>query len=139
MVQTFALILGIIYTAAGLLGFIPGLLAPPEAPVNMVIDAWYGRLLNLFPVNALHSLIHIVLGIWGLGSARNPLSSITYARGLAIIFGILAVFGLIPGLNTLFGLLPLYGHDIWLHAATAAIAVYFGWGAPARARNLARI
>jgi hypothetical protein len=38
--------------------------------------------------------------------------------------------GLIPVLNTNFGLIPLYGHDVWLHALLAIIAVYFGW-APA--------
>jgi hypothetical protein len=35
--------------------------------------------------------------------------------------------GLIPGLNNLFGFIPLHGHDVWLHAGTAAIAAYFGW------------
>jgi hypothetical protein len=55
-----------------------------------------------------------------------------YAKGLAIIYGILAVMGLIPGLNTLFGLVPLHGHDVWLHAVTAIIAAYFGWFAAAR-------
>ena len=37
--------------------------------------------------------------------------------------------GLIPGMNTLFGMLPIHGHDVWLHAGTAAIAAYFGWRA----------
>jgi hypothetical protein len=27
----------------------------------------------------------------------------------------------------MFGLIPLYSHDVWLHAGTAAIAAYFGW------------
>jgi hypothetical protein len=42
---------------------------------------------------------------------------------------VLTVFGLIPGLNTLFGLTPLFGHDVWLHALTAIIAAWFGWKA----------
>jgi hypothetical protein len=28
---------------------------------------------------------------------------------------------------TLFGMLPIHGHDVWLHAGSAAIAAYFGW------------
>jgi hypothetical protein len=28
----------------------------------------------------------------------------------------------------LFGLTPLFSHDVWLHAGTAVIAAYFGWG-----------
>ena len=35
--------------------------------------------------------------------------------------------GLIPGLNTVFGLIPLHGHDVWLHLILAAAAGYFGW------------
>jgi hypothetical protein len=31
-------------------------------------------------------------------------------------------------LHTLFGLTPLFSHDVWLHAGTAVIAAYFGWG-----------
>jgi hypothetical protein len=46
---------------------------------------------------------------------------------LAVIFGVLTVMGLIPGLNTVFGLIPLFGHDIWLHALTAIAAAYFGF------------
>jgi hypothetical protein len=34
---------------------------------------------------------------------------------------------LIPPLDTLFGLTPLFGNDIWLHAALAVIAAYFGF------------
>jgi hypothetical protein len=37
------------------------------------------------------------------------------------------VLGLVPGLNTVFGLVPIHGHDVWLHAGTALAAAYFGW------------
>jgi hypothetical protein len=36
--------------------------------------------------------------------------------------------GLLPVLNITFGLIPLYGHDIWLHGGFAAMASYFGFG-----------
>jgi hypothetical protein len=54
----------------------------------------------------------------------NPL---VYARSVALLFGVLALMGLIPGMSTLFGALPIYGHNVWLHAGSAAIAAYFGW------------
>jgi hypothetical protein len=38
--------------------------------------------------------------------------------------------GLIPNANTMFGLVPLYGHDVWLHAVLAIIAAYFGFVRP---------
>lgn len=50
-----------------------------------------------------------------------------YGKSVAVIYGVLVVMGLIPGMNTTLGLIPLYGHDIWLHAALALVAAYFGF------------
>lgn len=124
----FAIIAGFIYLAIGMLGFVPGLreMAPPEAP-EVVIDASHGYLFGLFPVNALHNIVHIVLGLWGVLAFKTLTTSISFAKGLAIIYAVFAVMGLFPVLNTMFGLVPLHGHDIWLHAGTALIAAYFGW------------
>jgi Domain of unknown function (DUF4383) len=126
--RTFALILGIAYLAAGVLGLIPAALMPPptEAPPTTV-TLLYGYLLGLFPVNVLHSAVHLAIGAWGLAAWHGMASPPVYARSLAIFYGALALMGLIPGMNTLFGILPLHGHDVWLHAATAAVAAYFGW------------
>ena len=128
-VRDFARIAGIAFILIGVLGFIPGItqLPPPNAP-DLAVDTGYGWLLGLFPVNLLHNLVHIALGAWGLAAARAWDSARLYARGTAIIYAVLAVMGLVPGLNTLFGLAPLFSHDVWLHAGTALIAAYFGWG-----------
>jgi hypothetical protein len=125
---TFALVFGIAYLAAGLLGLVPAALQPPPpgAPAT-AFGVLYGYLLGLFPVNVLHTAVHLVIGLWGVAAWSGALSALGYARSLAVIYGLLAVMGLVPGLNTLFGLIPLHGHDIWLHAGTAAIAAYFGW------------
>ena len=44
-----------------------------------------------------------------------------------MVYAALAVMGFIPGLNTLFGLMPMYGNDIWLHALLAIVAGYVGF------------
>jgi hypothetical protein len=125
---TFALILGIAYLGAGVLGLIPAALMPPppDAPPTTV-TLLYGYLLGLFPVNVLHSAVHLAIGAWGIMAWRGTASAKVYARSLALLYGALAVMGLIPGMNTLFGMLPMHGHAVWLHAATAAAAAYFGW------------
>jgi hypothetical protein len=131
---TFALFIGIAYLSAGLLGLVPAALMPPpvDAPPTR-FHVLYGYLLGFFPVNVLHSAAHLVIGVWGLVAwqadhiGRRVRSPRMFARALAIVYGALAVMGLIPGVNTLFGLLPIHGHDVWLHAGTAAIAAYFGW------------
>ena len=125
---TFALIFGIAYLAAGVLGLIPAALLPPPADAPpTTFTVLYGYLLGLFPVNVLHSAVHIAIGAWGLMAWRGSADPLVFARSLAIFYGVLAVMGLIPGMNTLFGMLPMHGHDVWLHAGTAAIAAYFGW------------
>jgi Domain of unknown function (DUF4383) len=43
--------------------------------------------------------------------------------------------GLIPVLNTTFGFIPLFGHDIWLHALIAIGAAYFGFRSFARTES----
>jgi hypothetical protein len=126
--STFALIIGIAYLAAGLLGLVPAALRPPppDAPPTQ-FTFLYGYLLGLFPVNVLHSAVHLAIGAWGLAAWRGLSNPYLYARTLAMFYGALAILGLVPGLNTLFGLLPIHGHDVWLHAGTAAVAAYFGW------------
>jgi hypothetical protein len=126
--STFATVLGIAYLVAGLLGLIPAALMapPPDAPATS-FDYLYGYLLGLFPVNILHSAVHIAIGAWGIAAGRGMADPKVFARSLAILYGVLAVMGLIPGMKTLFGMLPMHGHDVWLHAGTAALAAYFGW------------
>jgi hypothetical protein len=128
----FALIFGIAYILAAASGVIPGLLvrSPDLPPISM--DTLYGRALGLFPVNVLHTLVHLVIGLWGVIAWRSFAAAQLYARALAIIYGVLTVLGAIPATQTLFGFVPLFGHDIWLHAITAIIAAYFGWFAARR-------
>jgi len=82
---TFALIFGIAYLAAGLLGLIPAALMPPPAdapPTSFTM--LYGYLLGLFPVNVLHSAVHIGIGLWGLMAWRaGSMDAKVYGRSLA--------------------------------------------------------
>ena len=134
--STFALVIGIAYLGAGLLGLIPAALVPPPIdapPTNFTL--LYGYLLGLFPVNLLHSLVHIVIGAWGISAWSGRSSSISFARGLAILYGALAVLGMFPLLNTAMGMIPIHGNDVWLHGITAVVAAYFGWRQPAAMRE----
>ncbi|BAY12281.1 DUF4383 domain-containing protein [Calothrix sp. NIES-2098] len=130
----FALICGIVFLLVGLFGFIPGMVASPgTAGPALAVKVGYGYLLKAFAVNLLHNIVHIAVGIAGLVSYRTYIRSRNYARGLAIFYGVLAVMGLLPVLNTVFGLIPIFGNDVWLHAITALIAAYFGFKTPSPA------
>jgi hypothetical protein len=92
-----------------------------------MFDQAYGRLFGLFPVNVLHNFVHLAIGIAGLLAWRSVWSPLTFAQFLGGFYGLLTVLGLIPGANTMFGLVPIFAHDVWLHAVTAALGIYFGW------------
>ena len=123
--RTFALIFGIVFLAVGALGFVPGMVQPLHPGHPQMEGA--GLLLGLFPVNALHNAVHLLFGIWGIAASRSLGGAVLYARGVALIYALLTVAGFVPGLDTLFGMVPLYGNDIWLHALLALVAAYFGW------------
>jgi hypothetical protein len=126
--STFALLAGIAYLGAGVLGLVPALLAPPppDAPPTS-FTLLYGYLLGLFPVNVLHTALHLAIGAWGLVAWRGVSNPAIFARALALLYGVLAVLGMMPMFNTLLGWIPIHGHDVWLHGVTAATAAYFGW------------
>src|SRR5690349_13321879 len=127
MIRTFALVFGLVYLLVGILGFVPGLNQMHGDMPPITVDSFYGRLLGLFPVNLLHNIVHILIGVWGILSYRSVAAARLFGKGLAIIYGLLTILGLIPGANTMFGLVPIFGHDVWLHALSAIIAAYFGW------------
>lgn len=126
--RRFALIFGIVFLAVGIAGFIPGLTAAHSHP-DVRVESGLGLLFGLFPVNVLHNIAHILFGLWGLAAAKSAPAARAYGKGTFIAYALLTVMGLVPAANlhTTFGLVPLYGHDIWLHAALAAVAGYFGF------------
>lgn len=125
--RTFALVLGLVFLAVGILGFVPRLVVMPVEQPALQVEMAHGMLFGLFPVNAVHNLVHLAFGIWGVVVWRDFAASRVYARSVTVIYAALAVLGLIPAANTLFGLVPLYGHDIWLHAVIAVASAYFGF------------
>ena len=124
----FALIWGIMFLMVTASGLIPGAWEPAPAHYpDIAVDSMYGAALGLFPVNILHNLVHLVFGVWGVIAYRSWHSSRLYAKVVAIAYGMFAVMGLIPTLDTTFGLVPLFGNDVWLHVLLAAPAAYFGF------------
>ena len=107
----FALIAGVVYTLLGVAGLFPAA----------------GGHLGLFPMNVPLGALHLVVGVCGLAAASVQRYGRQYARGVAVILGVLGAMGLIAGLDSAFGLMPLHSHNVWLHLGTGAIAAYFGW------------
>lgn len=111
LARAYALAFGVVYTLVGILGF---LVAPGLEPHDLI----------LFPVNGPHNLVHLLVGLAGIGLFLAG-RAIAYARGMAVLFAILVVAGFLP--QPLLGLVPLGGPDIVLHALTAVLAAAAGW------------
>lgn len=118
MVQRVAQIFGIVFLLIGVLGFVA---------TGMSMDANMDtapKLLGMFPVNALHNLVHIVFGIWGLMAARSLAGATQFARVGGGIYLVLAILGFVA--PTTFGLIPIGGNDIWLHALIGIVLLGVG-------------
>ena len=109
--RIYALAFGAVYTLVGLVGFA---VAPTMTTANLII----------FPVNAAHNAVHLGAGLIGL-AAFFLVRDVVYARGMAVVFAILAVAGFLP--QPLLGIVPIGGWDIALHGATAVLGAAAGF------------
>jgi hypothetical protein len=126
--RPFAWTAGAILVLIGVAGFAPPPIVTVEAdPLRIATGVDHPQLLGLFGVSPLLNIIHLALGVWGLISGRSLNGALTYARQVTFAGFLLTVFGVIPGLDTLFGLAPLYGNNLLLHALLAITGFLFGW------------
>jgi hypothetical protein len=127
-VSTFAFIIGAFYLFAGTLGFFPLFLSPPlSTDPSLTVHLHYGYLFGLFPVNFLHNIVHVMIGVAGLLAWRGLFPTREYCQFLGGFYGLLTVSAFLPGGDTMMGFIPIFRHDIWLHAVSAALGAYYGW------------
>lgn len=119
MIDTIALVFGVIYFAAGVVGF---LLAPNG-----------GLLLGIFEVNAYHHIFHIGIGALGIVAGWRKIGRL-YCRLVGGVLLVLGALGFVtPMLVGAFLATPTANllTDNMLHLVTGAILGYFGLIAPA--------
>jgi hypothetical protein len=122
MVKQVALLFGIVFLLIAILGFMGSGMSMEADP------ALAYHIAGLFPVNALHNAVHLLFGIWGLVASRSASSSVQFAKIAGGIYVLLAILGFI--VPTTFGLIPIGGHDIWLHAVIGVVLLTIGLQAP---------
>jgi hypothetical protein len=115
-----ALIFAVLFLITGVGAFIPGLVTPETGHHPGLVP--HGRFLGLFPTNTLHNALHIGFGIWGVLAWRTAGAARFYLGAIAMGYLLLAAMGLSRTFSTFFGYMPLYGHDVWLHAILAIAA-----------------
>ena len=75
-------------------------------------------------MNALHNVVHIAFGVWGLWACRADVRSLLYAFGSGAAYLLLGVLGIFTG--SLFGVVPIGGYDVHLHFVIAILLAGFG-------------
>jgi Domain of unknown function (DUF4383) len=120
--QKISIVLGVVYFAVGILGFIPALVTPSTQPGHSL-------LLGIFAVNAIHNVVHLVAGgilIWaGLSADRV----VTVGKALAVVFAALVVVSFVAPIAEGVAInLP----DTLLHLASALVTGYVGFMADNR-------
>lgn len=117
MLSKVAIVYGSVFTALGLLGFIPAL--APTTQDGM------GMLFGLFMVDGLHNFIHLTSGLVGLAAARTIGYSRLYLQFIGVIYALVAVLGFMT--NPVLGILATNMADNWLHVLIAVGAIYYGF------------
>jgi hypothetical protein len=125
IVQTAAMVFGAIYLLAGVAGFLP-FLGGSYTQTN-------SALFNVFQVNLLHNLVHVVIGIAGLASASSLANARNFCRAVGVILLLLGVLGIFVAQPL--ELLNIGGLDIALHLVSGALLAYFGFAAPISTRS----
>ena len=120
-VQRAALIFGVVLILVAILGFLASGSSMDPDPTSAP------KILGLFPVNLVHNGVHLGFGIWGLLASRVYEGARNFGRIGGILYLILAAVGV--AVPDGFGLVPLGGHDVWLHALLGLALVVVGFTA----------
>ena len=117
IVQLVALLFGVVYLLVGILGLIPFFGGSYTETDN--------NLLGLVPINLLHNIVHLVIGIAGIAAA----ASLARAKMFCQVFGLVLIAIGIVGifLNNPLSLIPIGGFDIAIHLVTGGVLAYFGF------------
>ncbi len=133
--QTLALVFGIAFLGAGILGFIPGITSNYDELEFATADS-DAKLFGLFQVSILHNLVHAVFGIAGLALARTWEGASTYLLASGIIYVVLVLYGIIfGGDNGDANFIPVNNWDTYLLHVALAAGLLGSWAATRRERD----
>jgi hypothetical protein len=118
LAQTLAMVFGIAFLGAGILGFIPGITSNYDDLEFAGSDSG-AELLGIFQVSILHNIVHLLFGVAGLAFARTVEGAKTYLLGSGIIYVVLFLYGILVSAGSDANFIPANGADDFLHLALA--------------------
>jgi hypothetical protein len=127
LAQVYALTLGAVLVAVGLLGF----LVEPSFGIG---DSAQRGTLIAFDINGWHNVVHVLSGIVGLALAGTAAKARLYCIGYGAVYILVTILGFVVGDGgLLLSLIPINTADNVLHLAIALTGLGIGLSSPAAA------
>jgi Domain of unknown function (DUF4383) len=114
LAQTLALLFGVAFLGAGVLGFIPGI-TQDLRDIKFAGNDSPAELLGIFQVSILHNIVHLLFGIAGIALSRTAVNAGMYLLYSGVIYIVLFVYGLIVSATDDANFVPVNNADDWLH------------------------
>lgn len=114
LVQTAALIVGIVFLAVGVLGFVPGITTDYDEMKFVGHDS-HAELFGLFQVSVFHNLVHLAFGVLGVVMAKTAALARIFLVAGGAVYLLLWLYGLIVDEGKDANFVPLNNADDWLH------------------------
>jgi len=116
--QKFAVTFGAVYLLIGLAGFV-------VTGFDQFAGETYDDTLVVFPLNPLHNIVHLALGVAWLIAAPRPHLARQANLLIGGVLGLVTVLGAL-GILRFLAIESLGSPDNFLHLVTAALSLYFG-------------
>jgi len=115
LVNTAAMIVGVVFVLVGILGFIPGI-TTHYGDLTFAGHGSGAKLLGIFQVSVLHNIVHLLFGLAGIAAGRAASSAArSYLVGGGVIYLVLWLYGLVIDKASSANFVPVNNADNWLH------------------------
>jgi hypothetical protein len=115
LVNTAAMIVGVVFVLVGILGFIPGITSH-YGDLGFAGHGSGAKLLGIFQVSILHNIVHLLFGLAGIAAGRAaPSAARGYLVGGGVIYLVLWIYGLVIDKASSANFVPVNNADNWLH------------------------
>jgi hypothetical protein len=118
LAQNLALLFGVAFLGAGVLGFIPGITTNLD-DIDFAGTDSPSELLGIFQVSILHNIVHLLFGIAGIALSRTTANAKMYLLYSGVIYVVLVIYGLFVGAGDDANFVPINTAGDWLHVGLA--------------------
>jgi hypothetical protein len=120
LAQVYALTLGVVLVAVGVLGFI-------VEPSFAIGDSAQRGTLIAFDINGWHNVVHVLSGVVGIALAGTAAKARLFCIGYGIVYTLVAILGFVVGDGgLLLSIIPINTADNLLHLAIALTGIGIG-------------